>query len=418
MDSFDQLKEGRAWFFTDSHPPIMAAIWGVLDRMVAGPLPMLVLQSTMFLAGLYLLLKRALAPTHAAIAACALLLFPPVLVPMAMVWKDCHMAGFLLLGTAGLLDPRRHVRLLGMGALVLATALRYNALGATLPLVVLLFEWQPGKRWLVRYATAVGAWLAVVFVAFGVNAALTDRQMHFWHSSMALSDIVGTLAHVEEDLPDSRLQPILAPTQIRVPSDLHATIRKLYLPYDFQQLISGDTRLWDVNINGDIPTPAPQRDAIGAAWKEVVTSYPGAHIAYRFDNFAETLGLRETFRGATVVPHHWQYEGMLAYLGMAKGGTRLQRVTHGWNLSLARNTALFRPWIYFLLALALLGLAWRHRDVLAILASGIFMELTMLPLSGTPDYRYSHWLVTCTCLSVVILFARRRAQRTVTTKPA
>jgi hypothetical protein len=336
---------------------------------------------------------------------------------MAMVWKDCHMAGFLLLGAAGILDPRRHVRLLGMGALVLATALRYNALGATLPLIVLLFEWQPGKRWVARYAIALGAWLAVVVVAFGINAALTDRQMHFWHSSMALEDIVGTLAHVDEDLPDSQLAPLLGPTQIRVPSNIHATIRKSYLPYDFQQLISGDARLWDVNINGVIPTPEPQRDAIGAAWTELVTSYPGAYIAFRFDNFIETLGIRPTFRGSSVYPHHWQYQGMLDYMGLAKGSTRLQRVTHDWNLHLVRHTKLFRPYLYLLLSLALVVLTWRQRDVLAILASGVVMELTMLPLGGTPDYRYSHWLVTCTCLGVVILFARRRALREPTRGP-
>lgn len=418
MDSFDQLKEGRAWFFTDSHPPIMAAIWGILDRIVAGPLPMLVLQSTMFLAGLYLLLKRAMAPRSAAIVTCVLLLFPPVLVPMAMIWKDCHMAGFLLLGTAGILDSRRNVKLLGLGALVLATALRYNALGATLPLVVLLFEWAPGKRWLARYAIAIGTWFAVVVVAFSLNALLTDRKMHFWHSSMALADIVGTLAHVDEDIPDAELLRVLGPTQIRVQSDVHGTIRRLYKPHDFQQLISGEQRLWDVNITGDVPTPEPQRDAIGAAWKEIVFGNLGAHVAYRFDNFAETLGLRKEFHGATVVPHHWQYQGMLEYMGLTPGATRLQRKTHLANLWLAKHTPLFRPHVYMLLAVLLLALAWRHRDVLAILASGLCMELTMLPLGGTPDYRYSHWMVVCTCLGVVMLFARRRATRDATSKPA
>lgn len=409
MDSFDQLKEGRAWFFTDSHPPIMAAIWGVIDRLVAGPFGMLVLQSSTFLGGLYLVLRRAMSPRAAAISACVVLLFPPVLVPMAVIWKDCLMAGFLMLGVAGLLDARRNVRLAALVPIVLATALRYNALAATLPLVVLLFEWQPGKRWLVRYATAAGVWLAVAAGAFGINALLTDRKMHFWHSSIALADIVGTLAHVDRDIPDAELSPLLAPTQIRVTTDLHGTIRRSYKPYDFQQLISGDTRLWDVNISGDVPTPAPQREAIGRAWKALVSTYPGAFVAYRFDNFAETLGLRPKFRGATVVPHGWQYQGMLEYMGLAGGSTRFQDVTHRWNLSLAKHTRLFRPHAYLLLALLLLLLCRRQRDILAILASGICMELSMLPLGATPDYRYSHWLVTCTCVGLVMLFARRRA---------
>lgn len=418
MDSFDQLKEARAWFFTDSHPPVMAAIWGVLDRLISGPFGMLVLQSAAFVTGVYLLLARAMSPRAAAITSCAVLLFPPVLVPMAVIWKDCVMAGFLVLGTAAILDDRRGVRLLGLGALVIATALRYNALAATLPIIGLLFEWQPQKRWFVRYGVALGVWLAVAAVAFGINALLTDRKMHFWHSSLALADIVGTLAHVDDDIPDAELRPLLAPTQIRAEADLHQRIRRSYKAYDFQQLISGDDRLWDVNISGDIPTPAPQREAIGRAWTELVSTYPGAFARYRFDNFAETLGLRAKFRGATVVPHAWQYEGMLAYMGLSRSYTRFQDAAARANLWLARRTRLFRPHVYAVLALGLLLLCRRHRDVLAILASGLCMELSMLPLGATPDYRYSHWLVTCTCLGLVMLFARRRAERDVIAKLA
>src|SRR4051812_33360500 len=51
IDSFDQLGEARAWFFTDSHPPAMAALWGLVDRIVSGPFGMLALQTGCFLAG-------------------------------------------------------------------------------------------------------------------------------------------------------------------------------------------------------------------------------------------------------------------------------------------------------------------------------------------------------------------------------
>ena len=51
------------------------------------------------------------------------------------------------------------------------------------------------------------------------------------------------------------------------------------------------------------------------------------------------------------------------------------------------------------------GSAGRERDVLAIVLSGLCMELTMLRLGATPDYRYSHWLVVTTCLAIVMLIA-------------
>jgi len=409
MDSFDQLKEGRAWFFTDAHPPIMAVIWGIVDRFLAGPFGMLVIQSASFLAGLYLILRRAMRPRVAALCACGLFLFPPVLAPMAVVWKDCVMAGLLVLAVPAVLDERRAVRLLGLAAFTLATAMRYNAAAATFPLIVLLWHSNhpEGRRWYARYALALGVWLVSTLLAFGLNAALTDRKMYFWYSSMALADIAGTLAHVDRDIPDSELAPVLAPTHILADSNLHLRIRAKYRSDDFQQLLSGEGHLWDVNINGTIPTPAPQREAIGKAWWHVVTTYPGAFASYRLENFGETLGVNKKFSGAVVVPHRAQYVGMLDYMNIGRGTSSFQIHTENATMWVAKKTRLFRPHFYALLALALLWFARRQRDVLALLLSGLFMELSLLLLGGTPDYRYSHWLVTCTCIAVVMLIARR-----------
>jgi hypothetical protein len=407
MDSFDQLREGRAWFFTDAHPPIMATIWGVLDHICSGPFGMLALQSTCFLAGAYLLLCRAMGRTRAAIFACVVLVMPPVLAPMAVIWKDCVMAGVLVLGIPAVLAERRWVRIVGLVLFVIATALRYNALAATFPLVIALFEWNAGQRWLVRYSIATGTWLVVVVLALGLNAALTDKQLHYWHSSSALADITGVLAKVEPDIPDAELRPLLAPTGIKVDTDIHAKIRAAYRPYDFQQLISGEGNLWDVPTTE--PMPGSQRDAIQHAWTTLVTGHLGAYARYRFDVFAETLGLHRKFRGATVVTHRGQYPGMLEYMGIAHRSWRFQDHLERWMLWTAKHTPLFLPHLYLWLALLLLPFAQRHRDILALLLSGIAMELTLIPLGWTPDFRFSHWLVVCTCLSIVMLISRRAA---------
>lgn len=405
LDSLEHLREGRDWFFTDSHPPVMAAMWGVVDRVLPGPLGMLVIQGTAFLLGLYLVLRRTLSPRRAAWCAVAIFVFPPVFVPFAVIWKDCVMAGALVLGLAALLHDCRQVRLLGLASFTLATALRYNAPGATLPLVVLLFEWERGMRWLERYAIAVVAWLAVTLAAFGINKLITDREMHFWHMSMALADITGVLQFVDETLPDEQLRPLLAPTEIRVDRDIHDRIRWKYRSDDFQQLISGAGQLWDVPWTS--PMPEARREAISHAWSTLLAEHPGAFLRYRLENFGEILGVNERFGGAVVVPHRAQYPGMLDYMGMGRGSSKFQRFVQNKYLWLAKHTRLFRPHVYALLALGLLLLAFRQRDVLAILLSGIGMELTLLVLGGTPDYRYSHWLIVCVCVALVVLVARR-----------
>src|SRR5204863_4843679 len=104
-DSVDQLLQARgANEIHDWYPPVMAVMWRVTDAIVAGPFPMLVIQSCAFLLGLAALLRHVLAPRRAAIVAAVVLLLPPVLTPMAVIWKDSQMAGFLVAGIACLLS--------------------------------------------------------------------------------------------------------------------------------------------------------------------------------------------------------------------------------------------------------------------------------------------------------------------------
>jgi hypothetical protein len=403
VDSFDQLGEGRAWFFTDSHPPAMAALWGLVDRIVPGPFGMLAIQTGCFLAGTYLVLRRALAPVPAAIAASLVFLFPPVGATLAVIWKDCQMAGFLALGVGLLMHGRRA----GLVPLMLATAMRYNAFAATLPLVVLLFEWRPGLGWLQRHAIAFAAWLAITAAAVGLNSGLVSKEMHFWASSFALVDVTGTLAKLEPDLPDAELAPLLAPTGIQVDHDFHATVRAHYTPGDFSKVVGPAPNLWAVTLGGTEPLPAPQREAIGHAWRELVLGHPGAYLRYRFDSFAEVLGLRKKFTGTALMPRHWQHRDALERFAIAEADPPLANAYERAAWWFVHHTPLARPWCYVVLAVIFLGFARRDREVLALLLSGLVLEASLLVLAVTPDYRYSHWLVVATCLALVLLVARR-----------
>src|SRR4051812_32316639 len=93
-DSCDQLLDARGQAFSDAHPPVMAAEWLILDMIIAGPVLMLLVQGALFLGGLASLLRHVLAPRAAALAAVLILLFPPVMTTMAVIWKDSQMAAF------------------------------------------------------------------------------------------------------------------------------------------------------------------------------------------------------------------------------------------------------------------------------------------------------------------------------------
>lgn len=405
-DSFDQLAEGRAWLFTDAHPPVMAALWGLVDHVVPGPFGMLVIQSASFLAGIYLIMRRSLAEVPAACAAGLVLLFPPIGATFAVIWKDCLMAGFLALGVPLLWSARRGPKLAGLALLLIATAFRYNAFAATLPLVALGFEWRPGLPALRRYATAIAVWLAITAAAIELDSVLVSREMHFWSQSFALADITGTLAKLEPDLPDAELAPLLAPTGIQVERDYHPTIRAHYTPGDFPLVLGPPPHLWNMILGGP-PPPEAQRDAIARAWQTLVFDHPGAYALYRWDSFAEVLGLRRKFSGTALLPRHWQRREALARFDIAEASPPLAAAGETATWWMIRHTPFVRPWFYVMLSLVLLVFARRERDILALLLSGLVLESSLLLLAVSSDYRYSHWLVIVTCTSAVVLVARR-----------
>lgn len=415
QDSFDHLREARDRIYSDAHPPIISLVWKLTEYVVAGPFGMLLIQSALLLFGLYAILRRTLAPRRAAWGTLAVFAAPQVLSVMAVVWKDCMMAGLLAVGTAGLLSAhdRRWRRLAGLAAMAGASAFRYNAFGATLPLVVLLFEWRPQLPWLRRYALAGAAWLATTLAAFGIGAALTDKPMHYWHSSLAIHDIVGTLARVDGELSDDALRAELAGTGVLVDRDIHAAIRRVYTPRDFFPILLDPAhRLWQLPINGYVPAPQAQRDAIARAWWHAIESHPWAYVRHRLAVTAAAIDLGSTRELGRPAPRQYGYPDHAARQGVLTHPSWLQRRLSRAVHWLSVHTPLFVPWIYIALSLVLLPLARRHRDVLALVLSGLVMESSLLVLAHSRDYRYSHWLVITTMLACIVLAVRRyRAAR-------
>jgi hypothetical protein len=415
-DSFDQLSEARAGFYTDSHPPVMSFLWRLVEYVIAGGLGMLIFHCAAFLLGLYAVLRHTFSPRGAAWAAALLFVFPPVFLPFAVIWKDCIMAGFLMLGIAGLLAARRRVKLAGLAALVIATSVRYNAFAATFPLIVLLLELRPGTPWLRRYATAIAAWLAVTFSAFGLNAALADKQMHLWSSSLALYDMVGTLAKLDRELPDAELARTLAGTGVLASDRLHARARAVFTPRDFLPILTdAERKLWDFPAYGGEVVPEPTRAAIARAWQDIVTGHPGAYVRYRLAVMAEVLCLWHDRPSGVVPRRDFKVVEFAWAQAVPTGVSPVQSRLTYWMSSLWRLAPIYVPWMYAVLALVVAGfaIAMGSRDVLALCASGLAMEATLVMLAVSTDYRYSHWLVVVTCLAIVIVVARRarRARR-------
>lgn len=283
--------------------------------------------------------------------------------------------------------------------------MRYNGFAAALPPVVLLFEWRVGLPRVKRYAIAAAAWLAITGAGFGLDAALTDRRAHFWYSTLALFDLAGTIRYAAP-ISDDDLREELAGTELLVDHDLYATIRRTYTPRAFRPLVAAPTAIWDVPFDGITSPPPAQREAIARAWWRIVTAHPIAYALHRTRVFLQVLDVSVSGLWGPTVRRRPRSNEQFQELGLALGATPLQ---DGWTAAaswLARYTPLYWPWLYLLGGLVVLRRGRHHRDVVALVLAGFALEASLFVLAPSPDYRYSHWMITCVVLAAVMLIAR------------
>lgn len=414
-DSMRQLLEARAGAYAGAHPPMMGALWASVDAVIAGPIGMLIIQTTCFLGGAYLLLRTVMSPRVAAVCATLTLWFPPIAAVLAVIWKDSQMTGYLVLGAALLLSPRRGVRIAALALLAMATAMRYNALAITLPLVLLLFAWSPAQRWWTRYPLALAAWLAITLLAGFVNRQLADeaRPVSLWHDSLALMDLVGTLRYAP-DLSDDRLRAELAGAPLIATTGIQRAARSSHraedLPEGMVRTFGGGRyvpSLWVTTHHVfAAPTTAAHRAAIERAWKAIVPSYPTAYLEYRWHVLRERIHLGDREIPLATYVRFTDALDADGSAGHAARASRIQRQLRD-GMRWLGTSWLFRPYVYLALSLAFVGLCLRRRELAALALSGLANEAALFFLAPTIDYRYSIWLVAATVIVVMMLIATR-----------
>jgi hypothetical protein len=341
-------------------------------------------------------------PRAAAISASAILLYPPVLTTMAVIWKDSQMAAFLVAGTACLLGERLKIRIVGLGLLVVACSLRHNAFGAVVPLVFFLFEWRTRTGWWKRTLVAVAAAVFAVGAMFAVTRILT---VHPAKLTPAFQDIVGVIAFSEEKS-DEELREKLRGVPLVVTTGIQAQCRRLYELRGAWRITIGDDK---VMLNPGSPA---EWDALSRAWKDLVFEEPGAYLAYHWAVFRELLGV-DMLPRAPVYAGFLEEEGAIAELRHNTWYSTAQWKAIWLMYVIAELTPLFHPWIYAIIGLLLLALCVRDRLTAALITSGLLYELSYFPVGADPDFRYSHWMITSVVIATVILFVQRLRKRAV-----
>ncbi|HEY1553397.1 MAG TPA: hypothetical protein VGF94_01125 [Kofleriaceae bacterium] len=399
-DSVNQLAQARRGELGNWHPPIMAWLWGLLDHLVRGPALMLVLQTGLFIVGLYAVFRRYHAPTRAAVVAAVVFLFPPVFAVMSAIWKDSLMAGCLLCGACGIAAQSRGARAGGWFALFFAAALRHNAPLLILPITALLAPYATGRR---RIAIGLALGLAVVIAAEAADHALADVDQYPFANMIAMPDTAGTLARAP-DLDDDDVRALLAGAPLVQQHDIQTRAREIH----------PEATAW-VAVTRDAPPlfslATTARDADGAvtAWRRTLAAYPRAYLAYRAKIFFANIGWSRRTRPFLTAREEQPRD--LALVAENHGYYGYQLAIADALLSIER-WIIFRPYLYLVLALGLLPIAWRDPLQRALLGGAIAYELALFLISpGGHDYRYSHWMITVVVIASVVRVGRAWRRR-------
>jgi len=402
-DSAQQLLQARSHEYTDGHPPLMAALWTVVELVARGPAGMLVIQTTAFVIGVYLILRRHFSsPLAAAIAAVAISWFPPVLAPMGVIWKDCQMAGMLLLGIGLFGDERPTRSWIGVAVIAIGIGMRHNAAAAALPIILLLFQPRriTGRQ---RILAAIALWAAVTIVALGTNRLLTKQPEHPWAYSVGPADIAGILHDAHQPYSDDELREILAGTPLAATDHLMYRSWRSYDLTMWWPAVNGPGRLFNWPENDD------HRRAMRRAWWTLVVAHPYAYVHHRLNMFRGMLGLTSEYSDLEIAAPVWRVH-MNEYQELDQDEHPIQEAVGG-VVDRVGKTFVFRPFIYFFAAIGLLWFLRRSREPLALLASGLLYQLTFIPFAPSIEYRYSHWMITCTVIASVIFVKQRLALR-------
>jgi hypothetical protein len=399
-DASSQETQARAGQYGDGHPPLMAFIWHLLEKLVHGPILMLVMQTSLFLWGLYAAFCVRFKAKTAAWIAGVVFLFPPVLTPMTVVWKDAQMAGFLLAGVMLALRSSRRARITGIVLLFLGVGVRHNAPFA-LPALCLLIV----ASWGVRNKLAVIGLAAALAIgttgaALAVNGKLGVRE-YWWYRTFAVHDIMGTIC-LSPPMTDEQVRTALEGVPLLQEKDLQKAMCKAYDPRAWFSASFGEGRLF-----GQLPD-ANERVARGNAWKRLVRAHPMEYLGHRWRVMKEVLGLSSAPIWEPVCQEFGANRQQMNDLREIHSQSGLQQSFGALASSLGR-TIIYRPWAYLIASIILLGYALLRRDtwIMALLTSGIVYEATYFIGAPSPDFRYSHWMVTCCCIAAITIFGER-----------
>lgn len=385
--------------YEDWHPPLMAWIWRRLTFIEPGPAPMLVLQLALYWIGFALIGCSAWRRGHPRLGI-ALICAGFIPAPFALtgtVAKD-QLMGAVLLCAVGLLlwrelvrpKPLRIALIVGaLLALLVASALRLNALFACLPLALAALPRAFTQTKVRALATTLVA--TALFLGSGpAVAALLQAEQTDVQLSLMIFDLGGITEHTgESQFPDMGVaNPVAANHRCYDPIqwDSYSDWAKRPCPVGFdrfQALIDDD----DVDAR--------------ALWLHAIASHPVAYAEHRLAHFNQSTFFLvpegpDFTAWSQSVPNPWNFH-------ISENGV----VT---TITAIVNAAAWTPlgwpifWIAVALAALFVAVASRLQGALVAIAASSFLYGAGYLLVGVATgMRYHFWTISGAAVAALLV---------------
>jgi hypothetical protein len=218
-DSSTQFHQAQTFQFDDWHPPIMAFIWSLTNRVVPGPEGFFLLQIVLYwsgflLIGLYIINELDTRQTsYVRYVGLCLLPFSPFLLNICgTIWKDVLVFGCFALALGLILSrPKRSSiwtwrSAIIWGLVLIGSLARHNSVIAAVPLLVLHF-WPDApdrKQLLAVVGRGLIAAVLTVTVVLGVGKVLDTFVLHstkeYMENEILLFDLMGISHRANQNL--------------------------------------------------------------------------------------------------------------------------------------------------------------------------------------------------------------------------
>ena len=407
-DSAYQWWQARHDAFDSVHPPLMAMVWQLSDRVVEGPGGMFALQAV----GLWsaLAMFAAALPMRPALRFAVVLglgFWPPLFALLPHVWKDLWtLAGFawaLALLAHDLRAPHRGWRFGALLALAFACAFRHNAITGALPLLAWI-GWReltlrrPKAPWpgqalrsvLIGAVLAVPVWVLAALPSLDARVKHTEKVwsvVTLWDAA-AVSLAEGALVY-----PPELVDPTLTLDELRGKF------------VDYSNTSVYETGKLRHSFDGPY-TPA-QREALDALAWSLPRDHAPAYFAHRWRLAQLLLGWDRAALpdGLVLMPGRHAYDDNPP---VAPQSAALHaRVLAA--LQAMVDTPLFAGWIYLLVCVGVMLAGARRMArhppaglAAAVAASSLAYALPLALASGSAEFRYLAWPVLATLASLLL----------------